>query len=202
MKDRYFLALGVLVVSLFLFGCATTAELPSNAHIVEGSKGWRFLDKVDFSYTASKPYDFAALQLCVAQNVSNQGYTLTGDASTWRGPATSTYYRNDRQQHVVGSTNIFKFVDERNATLVAVGTTSSTQGGLMPATDIIRYELVVKLEGNHIGLVFSNITRAWENTGAASNDGFEPVGVWQGTRADNVYRGLEAIAQHIRACAP
>lgn len=151
---------------------------------------------------ASRSYDFAALQLCVAQNVSNQGYTLTGDASGWIGPATGAYYRNDRQQHVAGSTNIFKFVDEHNATLVAMGTTSSTQGGLLPATDIIKYELVVKVEGNHIGLVFTNITRAWKNTGAASNDGFEPVGVWQGTRADNVYRGLELVAGRIRACAP
>ena len=201
MQKRLFSLLSMLVV-VWLTGCATNVELPSNAHIIEGSKGWRFLDKVDFSYTASRTYDFSALRLCVAQNVSNESYTLTGDASTWRGPATGTYYRNDRQQHVAGSVDIFKLVDERNATLIAVGTTSATQGGLVPATDIIRFELVAKVQGNHMELVFTNITRAWQDTGGASNDGFEPVGVWQGTRADNVYRGLEAVANGIKACLP
>lgn len=66
-----------MLAVVWLTGCATTVELPSNAHIIEGTKGWQFLDKVDFSYTVSRTYAFAGLQLCVTQNVFNQVSTLT-----------------------------------------------------------------------------------------------------------------------------
>lgn len=201
MRKKRFFILSTLIM-VWLAGCAQP-ELPSNAITTEGARGARYLDRIDFSYVPSRTHDFSQLRLCVAQNVSNNNVTLHDVSGSWVGPYTGNYYRNDNYQQIAGTAGIFKLVDERNAMLIAVGTTSAIEPGFpMPMTDIIKYEVTVGLQGNEIKLLFTNITRAWQTTGTAVNDGFQPVGIWQGTRADNVYRGLEVIATRIRACAP
>lgn len=67
----------------------------------------------------------------------------------------------------------------------------------MAMTDIIKYEVMVSVQGNQVKILFNNITRAWQNAGGAGNDGFQPVGLWQGSRADNVYHGIEVIVLNV-----
>lgn len=180
-------------------GCASQVQLPSNVSITPGSNSGLYMDKVDFSFNAMKPVPFDKIKLCVAENISNNAVSLNDTAGSFVGAATGTYYQANNSQSVSGG-EVFKYVDDKLATLIAKGTAVATSKSLAVTKDFIRFELKASSSDSNVGLIFSNITRAQQNTGSIANDGFNPVGVWSGARAPDVYATLESVASKIRNC--
>ena len=191
----------IVVAVLFLAGCQTTVELPSNVTTVAGTSGQgTYVDKADFSFDASSGVAFAALKLCIAETVQNQAVQLRDGAGSFVGPATGTYYRANNVQ-TQGGGEIFKYSDDSLSTLIATGTTMAAPSTMGLVQDIVRFDLKASVKGSRVGLLFQNVTRAQQNTGAAANTGFGPVGAWPGARAPDVVAALEAVAAKIRGCA-
>lgn len=173
-------------------------DLPSNVTTTAVSKRAVYIDTIDFSYQTLQPTEFSKLKLCVAENISNNAVSLQDSAGSFVGPATGNYYQNNRTQTVQGS-GIFKYLDDNAATLIATGT---ADGGKLAFTrDVLKFDLKAGVSGNDVTIKFSNITRAQQNTGSSANNGFNPVGVWKGARAKQVYGAIEAVANKVKSCA-
>ena len=192
---RYDSSLRIIAVVFSLSGCAAI-QLPKNASVVE-SGGGTYLSRIDFSYTAGTNRDFSQAKLCVAENVSNPDVVLRDSAGSFVGPYTKKYYQANNTQNIAGK-GLFKYLDDANSVLIANGTVSANTG--FAIVDIIKFEIKVSVSGNKVGLLFSNITRAQQNTGGAVNDGFSPVGVWPGARSEDIYSALEILAMKVKSC--
>ncbi|AMP03756.1 hypothetical protein [Collimonas pratensis] len=182
-----------------LSGCASQVPLPSNVAVTQSGSNGSYIDKVDFSYDAQGTPDFSKLKLCVAENVTNNDVSLRDASGSFVGAYTKNYYQTNHMQTVSGK-NVFKYLDENSSTLIANGTTVSVTQSLIPIKDFVKYEAKSAVANNKITLVFFNITRAQQDTGAATNDGFNPVGVWPGARSQDVYASLETVAHKIKTC--
>jgi len=188
--------LTLLGTSTLLAGCATVV-LPPNVKTTSPGGGNPYMDQVDFSYTRSAPITFNQLKLCVAQTVQNNEVSLGDSSGSFVGAYTGNYYRSDRRQTVAGG-QVFKYVDDPSATLIASGNTETQPNGLV--TDYVRFDVKASAQGNRVGLTFLNLARAQRNTGALSNDGFGPIVIAPGSRADTVYASLDQVAQNLKAC--
>ncbi|HEU4459743.1 MAG TPA: hypothetical protein VFR90_11525 [Methylibium sp.] len=191
--------LSSLVVAMGLTACATQVPMPPNVRLVEGAYGAVYINQVDFSYDTPAPMPFGRVKLCVAEHVGNSEVQLSDTAGSFVGAATGTYYQaNNRQTSSGGS--VFKYADDSAATLIATGGTRTAGSSLGLVIDYVRYDLKAASTARGVTLVFSNITRAQQNTGLIANRGFEPVGVSPGARAPGVYAALEATAQKLKTC--
>lgn len=188
-----------LLVTVLGTGCATAPiQMPPNVAVIQGAQGASYIDKATFKHTSKAPVPFAKVKLCVAENVANDAVTLRDSVGSFVGPATKNYYQSNNTQ-TIGAGPVFKYVDDSQATLIANGTTVANDGGVM-ITDFVRYEAKAVASGNDVLLTFYAITRAQQNTGTLSNDGFSPVGIWPGSRAESVYRAIERVAARVQAC--
>lgn len=193
---------GLAAVALGMLGagCATQVALPSHVAVTPvDSSNASYVDRVDLSYVAAAPRPFSKVKLCLAENVSNNAVTIRDSAGSWVGPATKTYYQTNNVQSVAGGST-FKYVDEASSTAVVTGTTVSGEGQGLLSKDFVRYDLKAATAGNKVALVFSNISRAQQDTGISKNDGFAPVGAWPGARAPDVVAALEKVGARVRAC--
>ena len=177
-------------------GCAPL-QMPSNVTTTPGNASGGYINSVDFSYQPTMPVSFNKLKLCVAENVSNRAVQLTGSARSFVAPASGQYHNVEHSQTVQGG-GIFKFTDASLSTLIANGT---IDGGRLGVTrGIIKYDLKASVDGSQVVLVFANITRAYQATGAAPNDGFSPVATRRTKYPMQAYAALEGIANGIKAC--
>ena len=196
-KKLYFLIL--CVVGTFSACATTTVQLPSNASLISGAFNASYIDKIDFSYEAQKSIEFSKLKLCIAENISNDDVTLTDSAGSFVGSYTGKYYRMENNKTVSGK-DIFKYIDDGSSTVLVNGRTIANGEKLLTATDIVKFELKSMLSGNKVTLLFSKITRAQQDTGSLQNNGFSPVGVWVGSRAQGTYDALDQVSKKIKTC--
>ena len=181
-------------------GCAMQpVELPSNVVQSRGPQGEAYIDKVDFSYARTTSTDFGKLKLCIAENVQHNETNLHDSAGSFVGRYTGTYYQTDHRQ-VIGGGQVFKLVDDASAVLIATGVTIVPPSGMALSPEYVRYELKTSAKDKQVGLTFFSITRAQQNSGILSNNGFQSVGIWPGSRASDVYASLERIANKIKNC--
>lgn len=173
--------------------------LPDNVTIRDADKRQSYLEAIDFSYQADHEIAFAAAKLCVAETINNSAVTLSDSAGSFVGAATGTYYSNDKSRTIAGG-NVFKYVDDTVATLIANGTADGGPAVWGLTRDILKFDLKVATSGTGVTLKFSNIVRAQQNTGSGVNIGFTPVGTWKGAKPLQVYSVLEGIATKLKAC--
>jgi hypothetical protein len=65
----------------------------------------------------------------------------------------------------------------------------------------VRYTLSIrKNNNNNISYLFNNITQAQATTGAIPNNGFNPVGNWDGANPSVILKALTAEVQKITNC--
>ncbi len=188
----------VVILLIFLSGCASQVPLPANVTTTQSGNG-TYIDRADYSYQTDSAPSFSSLKLCVAENFTNNDVTLSDSSSSFVGAYTGNYYQVDKTQNVTGK-DVFKYVDDSTSTLIANGTTTSVSKQLVPITDIVKFEMKSSLKGRNVQIEFFNITRAQKDTGYATNDGFNPVGAWSGARAPDIIASLEGIANKIKSC--
>lgn len=185
-------AVKVLVAGCLAFPAIASAEdaIPDNVTVAKN----KTVDRIDWSFSTEKPVEFSRIKRCVAANLHNDEVQLRDSAGSWVGPATGNYYRQNNQSTVAGS-SVFKVVDEQGRFLVAQGQTDKTMG---LSGWIMRFDLEAAIEQDRIVLVMRNVKLAASNTGAAGNDGFQPLGTWY--RFKTNYAALEAIALEVKGC--
>ena len=188
----------IATIALLLSSCASQVQLPNNVSIRETGSA-AYIDKVRFTYQTGSNTDFSKLKLCIAENITNDSVIIKDSADSWVGPATGNYYRNTDSQ-VISGKSIFKYVDDKNSTLITDGTTTYSNGGILPTNQFVRFNLKTAIKDGSVILLFSNIKRAQQNTGLLSNDGFTPVGAWAGADAKGTYEQLENVANSIKSC--
>lgn len=176
--------------------CCTAVQMPNNVTTTPSNAGGNYIKSIDFSYRSNSAASFDQLKLCVAENVSNRAVQLTGSSGSLVDTASGHHHDVQHSQTVPGG-DIFKYSDASLATLIATGTIDSGPAAPGLTRDIIKYDLKASAHGQQVGLAFTNITRAQQSTGAAPNDGFTPVGTWEGGRA---YAAVEGIANGIKSC--
>jgi hypothetical protein len=185
---------GIAVLS----ACASSVPLPSNVTTTaDGQAG--YISAVDFSYRSAQLRTFSQLKLCVAENISNNAVILGDAAGSFVGPATGNYYQANHSQTIQGG-DIFKYVDDGTSTLIATGTVDGGAVAFGLTRDIVKFDLKAADNGNAVTLKFSNVLRAQQSTGSSTNEGFGPVGVWTGSRPDQIYSALEGVAEKVKAC--
>lgn len=192
------LTIAIAILLLFISGCANWKP-PENVILVNPGKSVSYMDEVNFSYHKTEPVSFSELKLCVAESISNDAVTLKDSSNSFVGPFTGTYYQHTNSQTVQGG-NVFKYIDDRASALIATGTTDGGQTALGLTRDIVKFDLKASSRDTDVKLKFSNITRAQQDTGNASNTGFQPVGTWSGAGAKRIYTSLQAVAEKIKTC--
>lgn len=198
MKIKNLLAASYFITCIT--ACSSQVPLPSNVSVTpSGSMGGLYIDKIDFSYSTPNIQEFAKLKLCIAENITNNTVNLRDSVGSFVGSYTGNYYQTNNTQTISGG-GIFKYLDDSTSTVIANGTTVSDSNALLLTKDFIKFEVKAATNNNHVTLIFSNITRAQQNTGSLSNDGFNPVGVWSGARAPDIYTSIESVANKIKTC--
>lgn len=190
----------LFAAALLTFASCAVApvQLPPNVSVVQGGQyNASYIDKVDFTYKSAQSPDFGKLKLCIAESVTNDAVQLRDSSGSFVGAATRHYYQVGNTQSVGGG-SVFKYIDDSKSTLIANGVTVAGAGNL--TQDYVRFELKSAVTPNEVQIQFYSVTRAQANTGAASNDGFAPVGIWQGSRSPEVYSSLEAVAAKVKGC--
>lgn len=186
----------IALPGLAVLAACSPVPLPSNVTTTTiGSAS--YIGSVDFSYQSANAESFSQLKLCVAENINNNAVSLQDSAGSIAVPG--NYYQTHHSQVFQGS-GIFKYTDEPTSTLVALGTVDGGPVALGLTRDFVRFDLKANVSGNAITLRFLNISRAQQNTGSSTNDGFGRVGVWPGSRSDEVYAALEGVANGIKTC--
>lgn len=181
-----------------LVGCATV-QMPQNVTTRVTDRGQQLIDTVDFSYTAASPRSFEALRLCVAENVHNREVHLQDSSGSFFGPASGRYYETKNSKTVQGG-DIFKYIDSSLTTLIAIGVEDGGPAASGLTRTFIKFDLKASVRDTRVGIVFSNVTRAWETTGSLSNTGFGPIGTWSGANPMQAYAALQGVSNKISRC--
>lgn len=177
-----------------LTGCGTV-QLPSNVTAIQGgSMSGKYIDRADYSYSES--VDFSALKLCVAENITNNGVTLTDQSRSWVGFTGINHSAGNTETTAGG--NVFKYADDATQTVVVSGTVAESGQGLIQR--VVRFDLKASAKNNKVTLIFSNIAHAQKDTGYAANTGFSQIGDWHGAGAMDAINALEATANRIKSC--
>ncbi len=152
-------------------------------------------------YTKNTEGTFNAdrIKLCAIRSISNDDIVLNGSSSVMKSVMSKSFYVQNSNMARGGAV-----VDNGASTadnLVANGTTS------YPVSSFgLRNEFAVKftvdISGTDSGLqyVFSKVSQAKKNTGALSNSGFHPVGVWVRENPGQVIQSLNKIIDDINHC--
>jgi hypothetical protein len=190
--------IAAVVVSIFpLAAYAKEQKLPDNVTVRPYDKRNSYIDIVDYSFEATSPVPFSKIKLCVAENVSNNAVSLTDSAGAF--VASGNYYSTPKSQTVQGG-GIFKFVDDTQFVLIAMGTLDGGSTALGLTRNIVKFDLKAGSNEKQVTLKFSNITRAQQNTGNLANDGFQPLGTWKGSGYLKILTALDGLANKVRSC--
>lgn len=162
---------------------------------LSGSGKYTYLDSATFESTTEFTKD--AVAGCIAENVSNEGHTLSS-STNYVGPATGRLYNFDHSRQVDGGDGL-KFVgDDR---VVADGSLSYTfQSGFVPISDIVRFTLSARKSENGTSYTFMNLKKAQQDTGIVANSGFAGVPMWVGGRSQLAYDALSDLHRKISGC--
>ena len=109
-------------------------------------------------------------------------------------------YLEAHHDQVVQGDSIFKYEDVPSATLIASGIVDETSDFLGMLKDFVKFDLQASVTADSVELKFLNVTRAQQDTGSLSNDGFGRVGVWPGSRSEGVYTALKRTADAVNTC--
>lgn len=139
------------------------------------------------------------IKVCIVRSVSNDDVILQGSSSITNSTLTSSIHV--KNQVVSSGGNVVNDAASSAENAVANGTTSyyfNVMG--MPIERVVKFTLDVDGSGKDIKYTFTNIKQAQKDSGTLSNDGFNPVGSWEGAGPYQVIESLGKIASDINNC--
>lgn len=199
-----------LSIASVVAGCASVGEMPmmpDNFTSRIGAYDKPYVDKARFEFAAPDVPSFTErVARCGVTNLSAEAF-VAKSTSTWVGPATGTVYKTGAAREVAG-TEVVKHVGESENIVVLTGReTYGDATGLQAAlvgVDAFRqeleYDIEAKLEGDRYSLTFMDIRRAWHDSSMPTNQGLQPVGIWNGSKADEIVPLIEATATRLNDC--
>lgn len=202
-----------MMIALVCADAAAAKEpvLPANFTTVTGEYNAQYVDKVRFDFPTPLADNFTdRVARCGVSNLTMESFVASGGVRTWIGPASGQVYSTDNQSIVAGG-DVLKFVSEAEQIVVLNGREKygSNKLGLLgkmadPSGESFKSQLdfnidVAKTSAGY-SMTFSKLRRAQQSTGYAANDGFSPIGVWKGSRADEIVPVIESVAKALNDC--
>lgn len=180
-------------------GVQTGLEQKPGVQLTAPGEGRQYLDTVELTRPAV-PTSAEALPMCAAQIVRNKEVTLSDSAGSFFGAYTGQYYQVENARQA-GGDNSGEYISPDGKKLVTKGaaTYSKSFAGL-PQKMAATYLLTLKPADNKMRYTFTDIQQAQLDTGAASNEGFYPVGAWSGANPIAVYNQLAGVADKMNSC--
>ena len=195
---KFYLILGI---GLGLAGCATN-QISSNLNGVDGLTlkqvgGNSFLDRYEFSSQASASSDLA---FCIASNLSNKDVQLSDTSKSFVGQASGNLYIAGDKNNAAGG-EVIKYKSDDGSKVAAQGRADySFTFGFAPISRTVQFDVVAKKESGKLLLSFTEIMQAQKETGFSANNGFQPVGAWDGANPDMALSTLKDVATKIQRC--
>ncbi|WP_084398314.1 hypothetical protein [Henriciella aquimarina] len=194
-----------------LAGCATSLEmpvLPENYTTTTGDYDQQYVDEVTFKYPAPETASFTdRVARCGVSNLSIDSFVAKDTSRSWVGPATGNYYEAGNRSTVEGS-EVLKYIsDSENIVVLSgrenYGQASGWQAALADSAlfeNELDFDVEAALKEEKYVLTFKKIERASHSTGAIENRGFMPVGIWKGSRADEIVPVIDDVAERLNDC--
>lgn len=141
------------------------------------------------------------LKVCIARSISNDDVQLSDSSESFYGAYSGKYYNVDKSTVSRGG-DVVSFSASTEAAIVANGTTSYFyNAGLMNVERVVRFTLDIMPVNSGPQFTFSNLKQAQKNTGTVANNGFNPIGSWEGAGPYQTLEALDKVAAEISACA-
>lgn len=192
MRKYILVGLGVFALA----GCAGQVRMPLlaayDAEFVPYASR-ESVEAVNF-HKPGLPGDLAA---CVAATVSNQGETLSDSSGSFFGAYTGNYYSIGRSTQAGGGSVIEHAATDGNS-VVASGSTRYSASALVSRS--VRFKLSVKQDEAGRTYRYGSLGQAQLNTGAAANNGYNPIGSWAGANPNLALESLSKLTDNIERC--
>jgi hypothetical protein len=188
------------LVPTIVVGCVTNSvdpNIPPNV-VLTAAEAYnaRYIESVRFNLD-SEHFQVNPTK-CVALNVDNKEYSLSGSSRSLVGAYTGNIYRFEKQ-HQAGGGQSLVYSDATSA--ISKGSVDGTfMFGFAPITKIVSFKVEVNTAPSKHFIAFTDIQSAHKATGVASNDGFSRVGAWSGAKPVFVYNLLNKIAGKLKDC--
>ncbi|EPY7259127.1 hypothetical protein ACXEJA_003559 [Klebsiella pneumoniae] len=194
----------VLSAAILLSGCAAMdnskdTRLNSFSGITYENNGTYETIKKYIKESAGK-INKERVKLCIARNVTNNGVQLNDSSSSFVGAYTGNYYNIEKSTTIQGG-EVINTAASSSDIVVANGTTSyQYDAGIVMVERVVKFTMDITPSATGIKYTFSNIQQAQKDTGAASNSGFAPIGVWKAAGGYQAINALDNISSEINKC--
>lgn len=181
--------------------------MPSNFTAKAGDYGKQYVDKARFEYPAPNVESFTErVARCGVTNL-RAGAFQAKSSSTWVGPATGALYKVGSTREI-SAEDVVKHVGESENIVVLTGRQTYGDATALQIALVgedtfkeeLQFDIEAKLEGEAYSLTFLNIQRAFHESSMAENRGFMPIGIWGGSKADDIVPIIEAAADRLNGC--
>lgn len=136
------------------------------------------------------------VNVCVLQNIRDKDVVLSDNANSFVG-STGRYYNLTSSTNSYGNSQ--KYIND-DVIIINGFTQYQNQQSLIPVTNYVRYTLSVKKDKTNIQYIFNNITQAQSTTGSVPNNGFNPIGNWDGANPSVILKTLNDEIKKIEVC--
>lgn len=184
-------------LALATLSAPASARDPLPGNVTTDEKG-RIVRSIDFSLASTPGVEFAKVKLCLVRTVTNDAVRIKDSSGSFVG-GSGTYYSNGSAETVAGG-SLFKYVDESAKVAVVSGTMKGGKLALGLTSQILKFDLESSVTQNGVGLIFTNIKQAQEDTGSLANNGFQDLGTWGGSGFKGAYGSFEKLSTAIKAC--
>ncbi|RKS85744.1 hypothetical protein DES39_1157 [Orbus hercynius] len=191
----------LVFMSIALFGCAAQQvdkNLASFTGVTyEDYEGeYKMLKSFTVQGTTSK--NINDINVCLLQNIENDDVKLTDSSKSFVGSYSGNYY-NVTSGSTSSGGSVQQYSDDK--TIVIKGLTKyKNPQSWVPITNYVRYTLTVKKDKTNLNYTFSNIKQAQAETGYVANNGFNPIGNWDGANPSVILKTLENEVSKVSAC--
>lgn len=192
------------ILPVFFMGCSTTNPLPLPSNITTvpfqvGSKEIQLIDTLNDSFVPSSSTTFDKLNLCAVEIFKNQNVTLKDSVGSFIGASTGNYYQKSNIQNIPAQGKSL-YSSKESQVILVTGNFKPKSSDLGLIQYIAQYDVKIELKHNLVKLKYSNILRAQENTGGLDNNGFQPLGTWNGRAAPMIVNGINDLTVKYKLC--
>ncbi|OCG24606.1 hypothetical protein A9G28_00785 [Gilliamella sp. Fer1-1] len=193
----------LMIASMVAFLVAGCAQVDSNLSSFSGvtykdySNEYKLID----TYTLTSHIDKSMkdIKVCVLQNIRDRNVVLSDNSNDFVG-ASGRYY-SIPSVTVSSSSGARQYFDDD--IIVVDGLTQyNNPQSFIPIINYVRYTLSIKQDKdkNNTQYFFNNITQAQSTTGSVPNNGFNPVGNWNGANPSIILNTLNIEKQKVENC--
>ena len=194
MKKLIFLLCSMSILS----GCAQKIDENlssfSGVTYTDYSNEYKYINTYTINGNTNRPMD--DINVCTIQNIRDQDVVLSDNTNSFVG-ITGNYY------NLTSTTKSYKngrqYIGD-NVIVIDGLTDYQNPQALIPIKNYVRYTLSIRKDDDNISYQFNNITQAQSTTGSIPNNGFNPVGNWDGANPSIILKALTAEAQKINNC--